>query len=565
MKKFIKIGILFLLIFHALISYAVVRQPVSAKRGMVVTEQRLASQIGISILASGGNAIDAAVAVGYALAVVNPCCGNLGGGGFMTIHLANGKNTFINFRERAPLAATSNMFLDDTGKLIPAKSTIGYLAVAVPGTVLGFETALKKYGTMKRHQVMAPAITLAENGYLLTSGEAKLLSEYTTAFKQQPNVADIFLKNHERAYKSGDRLVQKNLANTLKLISQKGPDVFYKGAIAKEIVHASETHGGILTLKDFSDYAVEELSPVTCTYHDYTIISAPPPSSGGTTLCEMMNIIEYYPLKSFGYHSAQGTHYIAEAMRYAYYDRNNQLGDPDFVENPVVRLTSKDYAEQIQRRILDVKATPSSELSATPQLEEGVNTTHYSIVDKFGNAVSVTYTLNSFFGAQVIAGKTGFFLNDEMDDFAAQPGKPNQFGLVQGNKNKIEPGKRPLSSMTPTIITKDNKVVMVVGSPGGSRIITATMLTILNVLEYGLNIQAAVDAARFHHQWLPDTIDIEAHALSKNTMHKLVEMGYHFSPLETWGAVEAIAIDPKTHVIYGGSDKRRTAGKAVGY
>lgn len=540
-------------------------QPTAAKNGMVVSEQHLASEIGAKILSSGGNAIDAAVAVGYALAVVNPCCGNLGGGGFMTIHLAKGKNIFVNFRERAPLAATPNMYLDAEGKVIPGKSTNGYLAVAVPGTVLGFETVLKKYGTMSRQKVMAPAIALAEKGYVLTPGDVKLLDKYAEDFLNEPNVAAIFLNRDEEPYKVGDRLIQKNLANTLKLISQQGADVFYKGSIAKSIVNASQHNGGILTMQDFAEYNVKEYAPISCTYRGYSVISAPPPSSGGVTLCEILNILENYSLKSFGYHTPQGAHYIIEAMRYAFYDRNNQLGDPDFETNPVDYLTSKDYAEQIQRRILDVRATPSSELGKKVVEHEGVNTTHYSVIDKNGNAVSVTYTLNSFFGAKVIAGDTGFFLNDEMDDFAVKPGEKNQFGLVQGEKNSIQPGKRPLSSMTPTIIMRDKKVVMVVGSPGGPRIITSTLLAILNVLDYKMNLQAAVDAPRFHHQWLPDTVYVEPQAFTKPTIAKLFEMGYHVTDSEPWSVVEAIYVDPVTKIIYGANDKRRPAGKAVGY
>ncbi len=563
MKKIFISFVLLNLLFNFV--YASALQPVTAKHAMVVTEQQLASQIGAKVLTEGGNAIDAAVAVGYALAVINPCCGNIGGGGFMTIRFANGKTTFINFREKAPLAATRNMYLDANGQLIPEKSNVGYLAVAVPGTVLGLETVLKKYGTMTRQQLMAPAINLAEKGYVLTPGDVILLKASEKDFIKEPNVAAIFLNKKHQAFNVGDRLVQKNLANTLKLISQSGSDAFYKGSIAKAVVHASTLHGGILSMQDFAEYNVKEYSPLTCTYRGYTVISAPPPSSGGVTLCEMLNILENYPLKKLGYHSIQGTHYIIEAMRYAFYDRNNQLGDPDFVQNPVEHLISKDYADQIERRILDVRATPSSELNDTVVPHEGVNTTHYSIIDKSGTAVSVTYTLNSFFGAKVIAGKTGFFLNDEMDDFAVKPGDKNQFGLVQGEKNAIQPGKRPLSSMSPTIVVRNTKVVMIVGSPGGPRIITSTLQTILNVLDYGMNIQAAVDAPRFHHQWLPDSIDIEPEAFAKKTQLKLLDMGYHFSPHETWSAVEAIYIDPVTKVIYGGSDKRRLAGKAVGY
>lgn len=540
-------------------------QPVTANHGMVVSEHYLASQIGERVLAAGGNAIDAAVAVGYALAVVNPCCGNIGGGGFMTIHLASGKNIFYNFREKAPAAISSKLFLDVNGEVVPNKSNIGYLAVGVPGTVLGFESVLKKYGTMTRQQVMLPAIQLAEKGYKLTASDAKLIASNEEYFKTQPNIAAIFFKKNHSLYQAGDRFIQKDLANTLKLISKNGTDVFYKGPIAEAIVNASKENGGVLSLSDFANYRVQELNPIYCNYEGYRVITAPPPSSGGVTLCEMLNILENYPLKKYGFHSEKSTHYIVEAMRYAYFDRNNELGDPDFVKNPVDKLISKDYAEDIRQRILDVHATPSSELNADPKRQDGINTTHYSIIDKSGNAVSVTYTLNSFFGAKVIAGNTGFFLNDEIDDFALKPGATNQFGLVQGEKNLIEPGKRPLSSMTPTILTHNKHVVMIVGSPGGPRIISATLLTILNVLDYQMNIQDAVDAARFHHQWMPDVIEMEPNAFSPKTMSQLSGMGYRFQPRDRWGAVEAITIDPVKKIISGGSDSRRTAGKAVGY
>jgi gamma-glutamyltranspeptidase / glutathione hydrolase len=537
--------------------------PVVASHGMVVTEQALASKVGIDILRAGGNAIDAAVAVGYALAVVNPCCGNLGGGGFMTIHLATGKNIFINFRERAPLAAKPNMYLDIDGNVIPDKSTKGYLAVAVPGTVLGLDIALKKYGTMTRQQVMAPAIQFAEAGFILGQGDVKMLQKFRDVLGRTANVAAIFL-NNGKDYQVGDRLVQKDLAISLHLISDKGPDAFYKGPIAETIVQASDMHQGILSLQDFSAYFVEELQPVTCNYHGDTIISAPPPSSGGTTLCEMLNILESYPLKKMGFHSTQSVHYIVEAMRFAFYDRNNQLGDPDFVNNPVAHLVSKTYAADVRKQIKVSKATPSEELGNLA-IHEGVNTTHYSILDKAGNAVAVTYTLNSLFGAGVIAGNTGFFLNNEMDDFTSKPNSPNQFGLIQSEKNNIQAGKRPLSAMTPTIILLHNTPVMVVGSPGGPRIITATLQTILNVLDYDMNIQQAIDAPRFHHQCMPDSIDIEPATFTADTMKQLTAMKYNFTPVDYFGSVEAIYVNPKTKQIDGGSDNRRSAGKAIGY
>jgi gamma-glutamyltranspeptidase / glutathione hydrolase len=551
--------------FEPIPSARTVAGPVVADQGMVVSEQKLASQIGIDILRAGGNAVDAAVAVGYALAVVNPCCGNLGGGGFMTLHLANGnKNIFINFRERAPLAAKTNMYLDAKGNIIPGKSTVGYLAVGVPGTVLGLETALHDYGTMTREQVMAPAIKLAEQGYILTAGDVNILGLFTKQFKSSPDIAAIFLKDGQ-AYQAGDLLIQKDLANSLRLIVAQGAKAFYAGIIAQEIVNASTEHGGILSLQDFSQYKVEILTPVNCNYRGYTVISAPPPSSGGTTICEMLNILEAYPLTAMGRQSTQSIHDIIEAMRFGFYDRNNKLGDPDFIVNPVEKLTSKKYADQIRKRIKPATATPSAELKGEAALHEGVNTTHYSIIDKAGNAVAVTYTLNSFFGALVMAKGTGFFLNNEMDDFTSTPNQPNQFGLMQGENNKIEPGKRPLSAMSPTIILKNNQPMLVVGSPGGPRIINATLLTILNVIDFGMNIQQAIDAHRFHHQWLPDVIEIEPDTFSADTLHRLNQMGYRFKVINPFGAVEAIYIDPSTHKIYGGYDGRRNAGLAVGY
>lgn len=546
--------------------WAIYPAPVEAKNGMVVTEQKIASLIGANILKQGGNAVDAAVAVGYALAVVNPCCGNIGGGGFMLIHLAQGKNIFINFREQAPAAATPNMYLDPQGNVIPEKSTYGFSAAGVPGTVMGLDHALHKYGTMTRKQVMAPAIALAKNGYILTPGDVAILSKGTENFRRQAKVAAIFLKNNQ-PYQAGDRLIQKDLANTLKAIAEHGPDVFYKGKIAKTIVKESQQQGGYFTLDDFAHYQIEELTPIECSYHHYQIISAPPPSSGGVALCEILNIVEGYPLKELGFHSAQGAHYLIEAMRFAFADRNNKLGDPNFIQNPLEHLISKEYAAKLRQYIHADKATSSATLPpvlVAPQ--EGEHTTHYSVVDKSGNAVAVTYTINRFFGAYVIAGDTGFFLNDEMDDFTAKPGIANQFGLVQGEANSIQGGKRPLSSMTPTMVMQAQKPLLVLGSPGGPRIISSVLLTIINILDYGLDVQAAVDAPRFHQQWLPTWVDIEKpFAFSPDTQQKLEQMGYQFKIHAVWSAVEAIYIDPKTNTLYGGSDSRKPAGGAVGY
>jgi gamma-glutamyltranspeptidase / glutathione hydrolase len=566
-------------------SFAASPQPVSAEKAMVVTSQHLATDIGVEIMKQGGNAVDAAVAVGYALAVTNPCCGNLGGGGFATLHLADGRDIFLNFREKAPLASTPTMFLDAKGEVVPDLSLKGYLAVGVPGSVMGFDTLLKKYGTMTREQVMAPAIKLAVDGFILNQGDVDIMKGGAKAFAAQPNAAAIFL-NGGKPWAVGERFVQKNLGHTLQLIANDGPDAFYKGAIADAIVAASASNGGILSKQDFADYSVAETTPVHCSYRGYDLISAPPPSSGGTAICEILNILGGYPISLMGYHSATSVHLMAEAMRHTFVDRNFQLGDPDFVKNPVEHLLSKEYAEQIRSRINQGKATPSKDVQPGTAPHEGTETTHYSVVDPAGNAVSVTYTINALFGAKVIAGDTGFFLNDEMDDFTIKPGVPNLFGLVQGKTNVIAPGKRPLSSMSPTIVTKDGKTIMVLGSPGGSRIITIVVNTLMNLVDYGMNIQEAVDAPRIHHQWLPDQITVEPYALSPDTVRILNNMGHKIVEQSPWGAAEAIFIAPKQAGsaatassgndaaaagkpvpgrIYGANDDRRPSGSASGF
>ena len=553
---------------------------------MVVTAQHLASGVGTEILKAGGNAIDAAVAVGYALAVVLPCCGNLGGGGFATLHLADGKDVFVNFREKAPLAASETMYLDAVGALVPDLSLRGYKAVAVPGSVLGLDTMLARYGTMKRETVMAPAIRLADEGFVLTQGDADILAGATKAFLAEPNVAAIFL-NNGRPWQTGERLVQKDLAATLKAIARDGPDAFYKGPIAEAVAAASAANGGILTTRDFATYTVAETQPVRCSYRGYDLVSAPPPSSGGTTLCLILNILEGYPMRELGFHSAAGLQLQIEAMRHAYVDRNFALGDPDFVANPLDRLLSKDYAAEIRAKIVPGKAGTSKDVAPGVPPHEGTETTHYSIVDKDGNAVAVTYTINANFGARVIAGNTGFFLNDEMDDFTTKPAAANFFGLVQGRKNSIQPGKRPLSSMSPTIVARDGKTFMVIGSPGGSRIITITLEALMNVVDYDLDPQEAIDAPRFHHQWLPDEVYVEPMALSPDTRKMLTDMGYKITEQSAWGAAAGILVMPaaappapdapkpppnpmasgrmKPGLLYGANDNRRPAGAAIGY
>ena len=656
------------LVLCQLDTHAASQPPVAAAHGMVVTAQHLATHVGVDVLKAGGNAVDAAVAVGYALAVVYPAAGNLGGGGFMTIQLADGRKTFLDFREKAPLAATPNMYLDTDGNVIKGASTSGMLAVAVPGTVSGLEMARAKYGTMKRKKLIAPAIKYAQQGFMLDQGDIAMLMTASDDFKKNTASAAIFL-NHGKLFKAGQKLVQLDLANTLKLISKNGVDGFYKGTVGSAIVASMgmNTGGskGIITQADLDQYSTRELKPIACTYRGYGIVSAPPPSSGGVTLCEMLNILEGYPLSALGYRSAQAVQFQIEAMRHAYVDRNNFLGDPDFVKNPVDTLIDKNYAARIRaviapdragdsmyiehskifenspvradalrhnsrqastssahrvhpfvvryRTITDV-STPKTTREFTlrylrangemnygmlnnPVLapHEGSNTTHYSIVDQWGNAVSVTYTLNDWFGAKVTAAHTGVLLNNEMDDFTIKTGAANLYGLVQGETNAIAPGKRPLSSMSPTIVTKDGKPVMVLGTPGGSRIITTVLLTILNVIDYGMDIQQAVDAPRFHQQWLPDFTNLEPGAISPDVRTTLEGWGQKFGTPQEANHVAAILVgapslggkpvglpSPQSSPAsrrgskrevqslvpagyYGANDKRRNSGLALGY
>ena len=549
--------------------------PVAAENGMVVTAQHLATRVGVDVLKDGGNAIDAAVAVGYALAVVYPAAGNLGGGGFMTIQFTDGRKTFLDFREKAPLAATANMYLDAAGNVVKGLSTSGHLAVAVPGTVAGLEMALAKYGTMKRAALIAPAIKYAHDGFVLEQGDADLFATATADFKKDAATAAIFL-NHGEAFAPGQKLVQRDLAATLKLISEKGEEGFYKGPVGAAIAASSQAGKGIITQADLDQYKTRELKPVECTYRGYGVVSAPPPSSGGVVICEILNILEGYPLKDLGFRSAQAVHYQIEAMRHAYVDRNSYLGDPDFVKNPLDRLLDKAYAAKLRALIDPGKAGVSKDIKpgvAPHVIREGSNTTHYSIIDKQGNAVSVTYTLNDWFGARVTAAKTGVLLNNEMDDFTSKIGVPNLYGLVQGAANAIAPGKRPLSSMSPTIVTKDGQPVMVVGTPGGSRIITAVLHTLINVIDYGMNVQEAVDAPRFHQQWLPETTNVDNFALSPDTRKILEGWGQKFSGPQPVNQLAAILVGAPTlggkpvgkNRYYGANDPRRNTGLALGY
>ncbi|RWO41278.1 MAG: gamma-glutamyltransferase [Mesorhizobium sp.] len=549
-------------------------QPAKGELGMVVTAQHLASEVGVEVLKKGGNAVDAAVAVGYALAVVYPNAGNIGGGGFMTIRFKDGRSTFLDFRERAPLASTKTMYLDKDGKPVKGASLDGYLAVGVPGSVAGFETAREKYGTLTRQDLMAPAIRYARDGFVLEQGDVASLEGGAARLAKDPAAAAIFLKPDGKPYAVGERLVQADLAASLSAISERGRDAFYKGPIADGIVNASAQKGGILAKADFETYAVRELEPVTCNYRGYEITSSPPPSSGGVIICEILNVLEFYPLSYLGAGSAETIKVMVEAMRHAYVDRNSALGDPDFVDNPVEKLLDKNYAKEIREKIDPFRAGVSQDLMPKG-FGESQETTHYSIVDNDGNAVAVTYTLNGSFGAAVVADGTGILLNNEMDDFTQKPGVPNLYGLVQGEANAIAPRKTPLSSMSPTIVAKDGKPFMVIGSPGGSRIITITLAAIVNVVDHGMNIQEAIDAPRIHHQWLPDTVYVEPFGLSPDTEKLLAGMGYRLDVTDaTWGQAAGILVGGKslTEIEKGGGaryngaiDSRTASGEAIGY
>jgi len=562
-------------------------KPVHAPHAIVVSIDELASKAGVEIMRQGGNAIDAAVATGFALAVVYPQAGNLGGGGFMLIRMADGKTHFIDFREEAPAAVTAAMYLDAQGNVIPGASEYGYKAIGVPGSVAGLVYAAKEYGKLTLPQLMAPAIRLAREGFALQWQEARDLRE-DSHLADYPESRRIFQRNGN-FYKQYEIFRQPDLARTLERIA-KNPDDFYRGAMAHELAAAIQKGGGLITVEDLAHYQVKEREPVRGTYRGYEVISAPPPSSGGTVLIESLNILEGYDLAKAGSRSAESLHLTAEAFRRSFFDRAEFLGDPDFSKLPIAQLTDKKYAEAWRATIVPNHATASKDLERPaifntlapvgPQqtnqarselTRESTHTTHYSLVDADGNAVAVTTTINDWFVSRVTAEGLGFLLNDEMDDFSAKPGAPNGDGLIQGAANSIGPGKRPLSSMTPTIVLKDGKLFLVLGSPGSSRIITTVALAILGVVDYGMNIQEAIDAPRFHQQWMPDVLFVESW-FSPDTIHALEKMGFKIvvgqhdgttlSPY--WSDAECIAIDPQTNDRLGASDGRNS-GKPVGY
>jgi gamma-glutamyltranspeptidase/glutathione hydrolase len=558
-------------------------QPLHAPHAIVVSVHELGSRAGVEIMRAGGNAVDAAVATGFALAVVHPQAGNLGGGGFMLIRMADGRAHFIDYREKAPTTATANMYLDAQGNVIDNASVVGYKAIGVPGSVAGLVYAEKQYGKLTLGQVMAPAIKLAHDGFPLAWQDARDLQDQDLAkFSESRRI----FQRDGHYYAQGEIFRQPDLARTLERIAGN-PDDFYRGAMAHELAASIQKGGGLITVEDLARYEVKEREPIRGTYRGYDIISAPPPSSGGTALLEILNILEGYDLAKLGNRSAASVHLTVEAFRRAFYDRAEFLGDPDFSRIPVAQLIDKKYAAAWRESIDPARASVSKDLkrpaifseleqyaSQHPQplvVREPEHTTHYSVVDSDGDAVAVTTTLNDNFGSRVTAEGLGFLLNDEMDDFAAKQGVPNLYGLIQGPANAIGPGKRPLSAMTPTIVLKDGKLFLVLGSPGGARIITTVANILMGVVDYGMNIQEAVNAPRFHNQWLPDKVNVEQW-FSPDAMRLLEQIGHKVEIGETlagewtpyWSDGECIAIDPKTGERLGASDVRNN-GKAVGY
>lgn len=538
-------------------------QPVYAPRGMVASEQRLATAIGVDILRRGGNAVDAAVAVGFALAVVLPNAGNVGGGGFMLIHDAKtGKQVALDFRETAPAKATRDMYLDEQGRVMSRRALHTHLAVGVPGTVAGLTRALEKYGTLKLADAIAPAIKLANDGIEVSAELAARLETNREHLEQWEASRAIFFKEG-RPLRAGERLVQKDLATSLRLIAAHGPKAFYEGAIAVKIAADMARHGGYLTLDDLKQYRVVERAPVSGEYRGYKVVSMPPPSSGGTHIIEILHLLERYPLKDYGAGSAQAIHLMTEAMKLAYADRSQYLGDPDFVKVPVKALTSRAYADELARKINPERATPAAEIRpGKPQPDESDQTTHYSVADGRGNVVGTTYTLNLHFGSGIVAAGTGILLNNEMFDFAAKPGVANTFGLASGEANAIAPFKRPLSSMAPTIVMKDGKPWLVTGSPGGSRIITIVLQTIVNMIDFGMNPAEAAGAPRVHHQWTPDELRVEK-GLSPDTLRLLERKGHQPVLKPTMGNIQTIEI--RSDGFYGYSDPRNPDGMTAGY
>jgi gamma-glutamyltranspeptidase/glutathione hydrolase len=551
------------------LAFAASREPVRAKHGIVASTNEIASEVGVDIMKRGGNAVDAAIAVAFTLAVTHPSAGNLGGGGFMMIRLKNGKTTAIDYREMAPATATRNLYLDKNGNLIQGEggSVVGYRAAGVPGTVRGMELALKKYGSGKLGwaQLIEPARRLA-NGFTVTYELARSLRGNNDYLSQYPETKRIYL-NDGRFYNEGDTFRQPDLAATFARLQRSGPNEFYGGQTAQMIVADVKRHNGLITLADMENYVAKERQPVSGRYRGYEVISMPPPSSGGAVLLEMLNILEGYDLNKLDSASSDRYHLMTEAMRRAFADRAEFMGDSDFVRVPVAGLIDKAYAAKLRSTINPVRASTSVEISAgQPTGYESEETTHFTVVDMAGNAVANTYTLNNSYGSAAVAKGTGIILNDEMDDFAAKPGTPNMYGLIQGERNAVAPHKRPLSAMTPTfVLRRDGSLWFTVGSPGGPTIINTALCVITNVIDYGMNIQQAIDFPRIHHQWLPDELVFEPYGLSGDTQRALVALGHKLATPRYLGEAEGIMIEEKTGMRLGATDPRRSDGSAVGY
>lgn len=538
--------------------------PVRCKNGIVVSASTLASKVGVQILKRGGNAVDAAVAVGFALAVTYPSAGNIGGGGFMVIHLNDGRNITIDFREKAPLKSSASLYLDSAGNVVREKIQEGALSAGVPGSVAGLIYALEKYGTMKLSEVIQPAINLAEVGFPLEYRLAESIQSQLKSFEKYPSSKKVFSKNGI-AYREGEIFKQPDLAFTLKQIKEKGRDGFYKGKVADSIIEHCKSNGGIITKEDLENYQPLEREPILGTYRDYEIVTMGPPSAGGIGLVQLLNILENYKFTKKEWAGSKYIHMLVEAMKYVYADRSEHLGDEDFFPVPKGWLTSKRYGKEIFNKILD-HAVPSKEIiPGKPKLyKESEETTHYSVYDEMGNAVSLTTTINSAYGSKSVVEGTGFLLNNEMDDFSLKPGFANQFGLIGSHANKIEQGKRMLSSMAPTIILKNGSPYLILGSPGGSTILTVVLQVILNCIDFGMDIQEAINQPRVHHQWLPDQIDYEEFGMTPDVKENLIERGHKIGSIKILGRVEGILVDENDKIIYGATDPRGY-GSAEGY
>jgi len=539
--------------------------PVTASQGMVVTSHTLATEVALEVLKAGGNAVDAAVTAGFALAVTQPRSGNIGGGGFMLYAPGNGDTVeAIDYREKAPASATATMFQDDSGNVVQNRSRFTHQAAGVPGTVAGLALALERHGTLPLKQALAPAIRLAREGFIVPARFTEGLNQARERLVRWPATFETFYKKDGTAWQPGERFIQPELANTLERIATHGIRDFYQGETAELIVAEMQRHDGLITLEDLRSYQPAIREPVHGTYRGHDIYSMSPPSSGGTHIVQILNILEGYDMAGLGHNSAAGIHRMAEAMKLAYADRATYLGDTDFVDVPLAGLTSKDYAKELRQGIATDRARPSSEIQAgTPGAYESPETTHFSIVDRWGNAVSNTYTINFSYGSGITVAGAGFLLNNEMDDFSAKPGVPNAYGLIGGEANKIAPGKRMLSSMSPTIVRRDGSNYLVSGSPGGSRIITTTLQVLLNVIDHGMNIQSAVNAPRIHHQWLPDKIRMEQ-GISPDTVELLERMGHRVVTDRAMGAIQSILISNDGE-LHGGADPRRSTSSAMGY